>query len=93
MSSPSAGGSPNEVDMRVMYIAVALAGLLSGMRTGEARSWNPWCARYVGGITIDCAYVSHDQCMLTVSGVGGFCTRNPTPPPPAPPPRRYRRTH
>jgi hypothetical protein len=78
--------------MPVMFVVV-LAGLLGGMPAGEARSWYPWypwCARYVGGIPIDCAYVSHDQCMRTVSG---FCTHNPMPPPPEPLPRRQRRTN
>ena len=86
--------------MPVMFVVMVLADLLGGMRTGEARSWfsgypwYPWCARYVGGIPMDCAYVSHDECMRTVSGVSGFCTRNPMPPPPpAPPPRGRRRTN
>jgi hypothetical protein len=85
-----------EVEMPVMLVVIVLAGLLGGIQAGEAQTWygwHPWCARYVGGIPIDCAYVSHDQCMLTVSGVSGFCTRNPMPPPLAPPPRRHRRTH
>jgi hypothetical protein len=42
---------------------------------------------------MDCAYVSHDQCMRTVSGVSGFCTRNPMPPPPGPPLHSRRRTN
>jgi hypothetical protein len=85
-----------EVEMPVMFVVIMLAGLLGGIRAGEAGSyyaWYPWCARYVGGIPIDCAYVSHDQCMRTISGVSGFCTHNPMPPPPAAPPRRYRRTN
>jgi hypothetical protein len=77
----------------LLYLIPTLAGLLSGMQVGEARPWRPWCARYVGGVTIDCAYVSHDQCMLTVSGVSGFCTLNPTPPPPPPPSRRHRQSY
>ena len=83
--------------MPVMFVVIMLAGWLGGMQAGEARSWlpwYPWCARYVGGIPSDCAYVSHDQCMRTVSGVSGFCTRNPMPPPPpGPPPRSRRRTN
>jgi hypothetical protein len=79
--------------MRVMFIVVALIGLLGGARTGEARAWFPWCARYVAGISSDCGYVSHDQCMRTVSGVSGFCTQNAMPPPPGPPPRRQRRAY
>jgi len=82
--------------MRVMFIVVALAGVLGGMGAGEAapRAWYPWCSRWVAGVDIDCSYVSHDQCMLTVSGVSGFCTQNPAPPPPLGPrqPRRHRRT-
>jgi Protein of unknown function (DUF3551) len=77
--------------MRVMFVVVALAGLLGGMRTSEARGWFPWCARYVAGVDIDCSYVSHDQCMRTVSGVSGFCTQNPAPPPASP--RRHRRPY
>ena len=78
--------------MRVMFIVVALAGLLGGMRTGEAGAWYPWCARYVAGVESDCSYVSHDQCMLSVSGVSGYCTQNPAPPP-GPAPRRDRRRY
>jgi hypothetical protein len=79
--------------MPVLFVVIVLAGWLGGMQTGDARSWYPWCARYVGGIPMDCAYVSHDQCMRTVSGVSGFCTHNPMPPPPQPLPRRQRRTN
>jgi hypothetical protein len=79
--------------MRVMFMAVGvLAGLLGGTGAGKARPWYPWCAQYVSGIPIDCAYVSHDQCMQTVSGVSGFCTHNPAPPPPAPS-RRHQRAY
>ena len=84
--------------MPVMFLVV-LAGLLGAMPAAEAQysypwhPWYPWCARYVGSIPIDCAYVSHDQCMRTVSGVSGFCTHNPMPPPPGPTLRRYRRTN
>jgi hypothetical protein len=78
--------------MRVTFIAVALAGLFAGTRASEARAWYPWCAHYLAGVSIDCSYVSHDQCMRTVSGVSGFCTQNPKPPP-GPPPRRYQRAY
>ena len=78
--------------MRVMFVVVALAGLLGGMPTGEALRLDPWCARYVAGVQSDCSYVSHQQCMLTVSAVSGFCAQNPAPPPLlVPPPRHVRR--
>jgi hypothetical protein len=47
----------------------------------------PWCAYYgtpdgVGGT--NCGFVSWQQCMATVSGIGGWCRQNPryTNPPP-----------
>jgi Protein of unknown function (DUF3551) len=47
----------------------------------------PWCATYYDssrGIQ-SCAYTSFEQCMATVSGVGGICAANPSyPPPPSP---------
>jgi hypothetical protein len=84
------GAVRGESNMRVMFIVVALAGVLGVVRTGEARPWYPWCARNLAGRDIDCSFVSHGQCMATVSGVSGFCMQNPAPPPPAPP-RRSRR--
>ncbi len=38
----------------------------------------PWCAQYSGdgGGGRNCGFVSFEQCMATVSGIGGFCERN-----------------
>jgi hypothetical protein len=49
----------------------------------------PWCAHYTGadyGSAISCGYMTREQCMATVSGIGGFCTQNF--PPPVQPARR-----
>jgi hypothetical protein len=39
----------------------------------------PWCAQYAmgddGGGT-NCGFVSYEQCMATLAGMGGFCNRN-----------------
>lgn len=35
----------------------------------------PWCAYYSGGGT-NCGFVTFEQCLTTVSGIGGFCNRN-----------------
>jgi hypothetical protein len=43
----------------------------------------PWCAeyrRYVGGT--NCGFVTYQQCLATISGIGGYCYRNPAYPPP-----------
>jgi hypothetical protein len=34
----------------------------------------PWCANY--GRRTNCGFYSFEQCMATVSGNAGFCTRN-----------------
>lgn len=56
-------------------IGVALAAMLAGTSVSEARTY-PWCAVY-GFSTRNCGFVSFQQCQATVSGIGGFCQRNP----------------
>jgi hypothetical protein len=43
----------------------------------EAQTY-PWCAQYTGdfGGSSNCGFVSYDQCMATVRGMGGFCQEN-----------------
>jgi len=38
-----------------------------------------WCAVYGGrdGGARNCGFVSFEQCMATLSGMGGFCQENP----------------
>ncbi|MFN3659068.1 MAG: DUF3551 domain-containing protein [Pseudolabrys sp.] len=39
-----------------------------------------WCAQYGGrdgGGGRNCGFVTWEQCMATVSGIGGFCEPNP----------------
>lgn len=38
----------------------------------------PWCAQYGGHGDggRNCGFASFEQCMATVSGIGGFCERN-----------------
>ena len=38
----------------------------------------PWCANYGGrfGGASNCGFSTWNQCMATVSGIGGFCARN-----------------
>jgi hypothetical protein len=66
-------------------VTIATATVLFGSRA-EAQNY-PWCAKYgggMGGIT-SCAFVNYDQCMATVTGMGGFCQENNTyVPPPGP---------
>ncbi len=54
----------------------------------QAREY-PWCARYDWS-TSNCGFVSFEQCLATVRGIGGICERNPRYA--GPPPRQKKRT-
>lgn len=85
--------------MRPLSIALltVLAALMLSVRPSAAQNY-PWCAEYSGrsGGT-NCGFVNFEQCMATVSGIGGFCRPNTMyVPPPGPAtgvrhvPRRHR---
>ena len=65
MRSPSA----------LMLVAVAAA--LVAPPAASAQEY-PWCASYngEGGGGRNCGFVSYEQCMATVWGIGGACERN-----------------
>jgi hypothetical protein len=76
--------------MRVLLIGLLL-GLLAGLvlllgpiaTPAHAQNY-PWCAYY--GEPYDdsnCGFVSFEQCMEDVRGIGGFCQLNNTYVPPA----------
>jgi hypothetical protein len=37
----------------------------------------PWCAHYSRDWGTNCGFVSLQQCLATVSGIGGYCAENP----------------
>jgi hypothetical protein len=55
----------------------------------------PWCAQYSGkdGGGRNCGFVSWDQCMATVRGMGGFCEHNLFYSGPGEPPAKRERKH
>jgi Protein of unknown function (DUF3551) len=71
-----------------------LALLIVASATAPARAQNyPWCAYYSGrgfGGASNCGFTSFQQCMATVSGIGGFCQQNTMYRPPPGPHRRSR---
>ena len=87
--------------MRATIATALMAGafLLTAARPGGAAYNLPWCAQfYTQGQVKSCAYVTYEQCLATIRGVGGVCVRNaavPPYPPYAPPlrpssaPRRH----
>lgn len=64
--------------MSLRFILPALAALaVFTPATSQAVEY-PWCAQYGmrGDGGRNCGFTTFQQCLATVSGVGGFCERN-----------------
>ncbi len=75
-----------------MQTAGAALLLLMAFSTGASAQADPyhWCALYTGnglGGASNCYFVTRQQCLDTVSGVGGQCIPNPFNPPAGTPSR------
>jgi hypothetical protein len=62
--------------MRIIAIAVVTFATLS-LHASSAQA-APWCAHYGGrlGGSTNCGFYSFQQCMATISGIGGYCALN-----------------
>jgi Protein of unknown function (DUF3551) len=70
--------------MRVLLLIPAIVAVSSGFGPPAQAQNYPWCAIYdVGDATYNCGFVSREQCMATVRGIGGFCNANTLYVPPA----------
>ncbi len=78
-----------------LFMSAVLVGIAGISTHADAQNY-PWCAYYGGGDMgggTNCGFTTYDQCMTTVSGIGGYCARNTqyVPPPGARPrPWHYR---
>ncbi len=62
--------------MKALLFGVAIFAATAGIGTSAKAGEYPWCAEYSKGGGRNCGFVSFDQCLATISGVGGFCSRN-----------------
>ena len=77
-----------------VFILGVFAALVCAETPAEAQEY-PWCAYYSSkdGAT-NCGFSTYQQCMATVSGIGGNCGANPRyQGPPGPYTRLRRRYH
>ena len=59
------------------FVALMLATTAAFAPRPTAAAYNlPWCATYYDSNVVACSFTSFEQCMATVSGVGGLCTQN-----------------
>jgi hypothetical protein len=57
-----------------LYVLALVAASAAISTSAKAQDY-PWCANYTKG-SISCSFVTLEQCMADVSGIGGFCERN-----------------
>jgi hypothetical protein len=74
--------------MRLVLFSLGLAIGACAVGTSAKAQNYPWCAYYGGGQGgggTNCGFVTFEQCMATLSGMGGWCNRNTQyVPPPGP---------
>ena len=62
-----------------MAFAALAALIVLGVTPAKAEVEYPWCALYgrFGTQATNCGFSTYQQCLATISGVGGYCARNP----------------
>ena len=65
--------------MRLLLMLGVIIGTAALGCSASAQNY-PWCAYYgggdIGGGGTNCGFTTFEQCMATLSGMGGFCDRN-----------------
>ena len=64
--------------MKYILLVLGVVAVNTVFNTPSKAQNYPWCAEYGGtpdGPT-NCGFVTFQQCLDTVSGIGGFCVRN-----------------
>jgi Protein of unknown function (DUF3551) len=64
---------------RIFLLAIASAALMAIEPASAQSPYSyPWCSRQTFGVTTtSCYFTSYAQCMKTISGIGGWCYKNP----------------
>ena len=59
-------------------VAIMLAAE-TGAATAQSGRYYPWCFRNdrTQSSSLSCFYMTRDQCLATLSGLGGACVENP----------------
>jgi hypothetical protein len=63
----------------ILLLFLIVAGLFGEIRSSSAQSPTsyPWCFMKKDGGSSSCYYTSYQQCMTTLSGIGGYCFQSP----------------
>jgi len=64
--------------MRIAAFVLAVFACVAGFGGAAQAQTYPWCAVLnMGDASYNCGFVSREQCRASLSGIGGFCQRNP----------------
>lgn len=66
-----------------LFLSAIFLGTAAAGAEAQAQDY-PWCAIYAKDGDTHCFFTSYEQCMATVSGIGGFCQHTATSAPAAP---------
>jgi len=67
--------------MRFLLLTLGVLVAIAALGTRAQAQNYPWCAIYGGGSmggARNCGFTTYQQCLATVSGIGGFCQQNTT---------------
>lgn len=79
--------------MRTLATLALIAATFSVAQDAGAQGrYYPWCARY-DAYTTNCGFVTFQQCLATISGMGGICQENVMSPPHVEASRGTKRKH
>jgi hypothetical protein len=69
----------------LLFLVAMMLAAETGAATAQSGHYYPWCFRNdrTESSSLSCFYMTRDQCMATLSGLGGACIENPYPLPPA----------
>jgi Protein of unknown function (DUF3551) len=78
------GHNIGRLAMKIVVFVLTISTVTPGLVTRAQAQNYPWCAVLnMGDVAYNCGFVSKDQCMASVSGIGGFCQENNLYQPPA----------
>jgi hypothetical protein len=72
--------------MKALLVVLGIVAAVGTFGTRAQAQNYPWCAYYGGGYGgggTNCGFTTREQCLATVSGIGGYCDRNTQYVPPA----------
>jgi hypothetical protein len=70
-----------DIIMRTTIFVTAVLAMVELLpRPSAAAVYYPWCFQHYDlSQTLECAFVSRDQCSASIPGIGGYCEMNPYP--------------